>query len=248
MITLIENPFLLDRPEYREGSYRNGRFTLEKQDLPILRGYYVGLQATDGPNYALFEEHKKGERTLWMSVTPMERESQFFHAIAASGHTVIMGLGMGMLLYNVIRKEEVIQVTVVEKNPEVVELLPEITDFENWEGAEKVEFVIEDARKWKPNSTVDVLLVDIWPNLGDEQLRPDLIRIQRNVQAAEVAAWGQELDFATWLKDQDFSPPPTADQFYDYREDLGVPLMGDGAGDRVYARLVMVALENVMLY
>ena len=103
----------LEVPEYSEAS-NGGGWKLEKKTPPMIRGYFNGLQIPKNDNWVLTKDN-----TFWMSLTPMETESQAPHAAAATGHTVIMGFGMGMLAYNVPKKPEVTKVTVIEIDPEV---------------------------------------------------------------------------------------------------------------------------------
>lgn len=208
---------ILTIPEYQEGQH--GEWVLEHRDGILMRGYFTFLQSAS-PNYVL----RKGE-TVWMSLTPMELESQAHHAIAACGHTVIMGLGMGLLLYNVIQKDSVRQVTVVERDPEIVELLHQIANPQSWTGWDKVKIVIADALEWKPDEPVDFLSVDIWSKLGAMSLRSDGQQIQNHVQAQQVALWGQELDFITFLSEEGYEPPPTLEQYHDYIETIEIPLI-----------------------
>ena len=204
-------------PEYKVG--KHGLWTLDQFEPALIHGYFTGPQPTK-PNYRL----KKGN-TVWMSLTPMELESQSHHALFSYGHTVVMGLGMGTLLYNILAREEVTQVTVVERDPEVFELLHQIANPASWLGWEKAKFIFADALSWKPDEPVDYLTVDIWSKLGDSNLRPDGQQIQANVQAELVALWGQELDFITFMAHQGYEPPPTLEQYREYIEAIGIPLI-----------------------
>jgi len=224
-------------PEYKVG--KHGLWTLDRFDETVLiHGYFTGVQPAKH-NYRL----KKGT-TLWMSLTPMELESQSHHALAAYGHTVVMGLGMGVLLYNILEREEVTKVTVVERDPDVLNLLHQIAKPTLWPGWEKARFVIADACSWKPDKPVDYLTVDIWPKLGDYNLRPDGQRIQANVQADKVALWGQELDFITFLAHQGYEPPPTLEQYREYIEAIGIPLIESDNPD--YPSYCMKAGNNAI--
>jgi hypothetical protein len=186
----------LEVPPYREGAY--GKLVLERQDVPKIRGYFRGMQ---GPlqSYRLIE---KGLifPTLWMSTTPMERESQMAHLAAASGHIVIVGCGMGVLLYNVLKKPEVHTVTLIEKNAAMTELLGRISPMADWHGIEKLRVLHADALNDPlPNlGEVDLLSVDIWPVLGEDHAIDDTRAIFQKVQARRVAWWGMELDFVRW--------------------------------------------------
>ncbi|MGB5963562.1 MAG: hypothetical protein WBG73_23195 [Coleofasciculaceae cyanobacterium] len=49
--------------------------------------------------------------------------------------------------------------------------------------------------------------------------------IQRSVRADKVALWGQELDFIRFLAQQGYQPPPTFEQYREYIELIGIPLI-----------------------
>jgi predicted membrane-bound spermidine synthase len=61
-----------------------------------------------------------------MSLSPVEVESLAPHVPHMRGHVVIAGLGMGLALYNALRRPAVWRVTVVERDPEVIALFDAI--------------------------------------------------------------------------------------------------------------------------
>ena len=218
-LKLYQAPYpLLEIPEYRVGQH--GQWTLEKiDDALLIRGYFTAMQpATAG--YRL----SKG-KDIWMSCTPMERESLAPHALNACGHSVVMGLGMGLLLYNILKCDEVDRVTVVERDRAVVELFHQIASPTTWTGWEKVSIVVADALTWKPDAPVDFLSVDIWSKLGDSNLRLEGQRIQQNVLAQKVALWGQELDFIDYAADKGYTAPATLSQYREYIKAIAIPLI-----------------------
>ena len=225
-------------PEYRPGEY--GEWILEEINTPITRGYFTSYQSVTN-NYRLCRGN-----TLWMSLTPMELESQSHHVLAAKGHTVLMGLGMGLLLYNVLLNNDVEKVTVIENDPDVIELFHQITNPTAWQNWDKVSIIVGDALNWIPSETVDYLAVDIWPALGDENLRPNGQKIQQNVRAKQVALWGQELDFISYCVEQGYSPPCTLAQYHEYIEAIGIPLIE--ADNPNYPDYCFRAAQMVMNY
>ncbi len=229
---------LLKVPEYRPGQY--DEWTLKQINTPIIRGYFTSFQSATN-NYSLCRG-----KTLWMSLTPMELESQSHHVLAASGHTVLMGLGMGLLLYNVLLNNDVEKVTVIENDPDIIELFYQITSATTWPNWEKVSIIVADALSWIPSEPVDYLAVDIWSALGDINLRFDGQKIQQNVQAKQVALWGQELDFITYCVEQGYSPPCTLSQYHEYIEAIGIPLIE--ADNPKYPDYCFRAAEMVMNY
>lgn len=123
----------------------------------------------------------------WMSLTPMEIWSQTSGIQAATGHTVVGGLGMGWLLRQIAKKPTVTSITVVEKDQRLLD----------WYGnticanTPKVKDIIcadiyDVARNFDFKKTKFVL--DIWESNGravyDRQLQ------ELRDDGARVWAWG----------------------------------------------------------
>lgn len=182
-------------PPYREARY-NG-WSIEK--FPALRkahaGYFLPSFARPGGHVM---KHKG--KSIWMSMTTMEIESHMPHIDAAHGDVLIMGLGMGFVLYNIARKQSVKSVTVIEFNPDIIALLDKATDLKSWPGWDKVKIITADALTYKPPTPPDFLYVDIWPTMGDDRALEDTKRIQQNVNAALVGYWTQEWDYVSFCQ------------------------------------------------
>jgi len=227
-------------PDYK--AVESGDWSLTQHDVPYIRGYFNGLQRNKLPNWVL----EKGNE-IWMSLTPMEVESQAPHAAAAYGHTVIMGFGMGMLTYNVLKNPKVTKVTAIEIEPEVVELMRLAANMEDWQGIEKLEIVIADALTWTPDEQVNVVLADIWADIGSMRLRGDMQTIQKNVKPDLIAGWSMELDYVTWMQGQGYEPgDEDAYTYSEYVEDIGLPLIEQGSD--AYPPLALAAARNVVMY
>ena len=161
-------------------------------------GYWSGPQlVTDMAALVRVEDEGRSIRT-WMSMTPMEIESQELGCRAASGHTVVMGLGMGWATANAALRPDVTAVTVVEFDPEVIAMIGEIGVFEQLRRRfrSKITVVRGDALTYTPDQPADTLLADIWlPINGDG--RVDQVRAMRaNTGASRVYFWGQEMVIA----------------------------------------------------
>lgn len=170
-----------------------GSWELNVTPLTICPGYW-------GPPHAV--ENMAALRRggdLWMSLTPLEVESQAIGIAAARGHVVIMGLGMGWAAAECALDPEVTAVTVIERDPEVIALHRELALFERLDlgvGA-KVRIVCSDALEWRPNGPVDLLMPDIWlPLVCPGNRAIEVRRMQVNVAARAVYFWGQELELA----------------------------------------------------
>ncbi len=210
--------FRLAIPPFREGQHGAWTLRRDRRPRPIF-GYF------SGPGVVLDTWILSRNGQIWMATTPQELESQYFPVQAARGHTLIGGLGLGIALFNIARKPEVSRVTVVERDAEVLELFAALAAPTTWEGWEKVALVHADAKTYAPDTPVDLLYVDIWPLLAAREALADTQTIQRRVQAARVAWWGQELDFIAWCAARGLAPPPTLEDSRAFAAWTGLPLI-----------------------
>lgn len=186
---------------YREGTF--GPWRLEIGQLPpLLRGYYNGLHAPKDR----YNPNLQKDGRIWMSVSPMETESQYPMVQAAYGHVVVMGLGMGMVLYNLLQRAPVVRVTVVEKDPGVLAAFPRFSGCKKWTNWEKATLLLGDALWWA-DPTADVVLADIWPKLGDTRIERHMRVMRRNIPSAKrFMAWSQEFAYVSWGKKVGLEP------------------------------------------
>jgi hypothetical protein len=161
----------------------------------------------------------------WMSTAPIESEGQVQHVAAAYGHVVVMGAGLGVVLYNLLRKRQVTHVTLVERDPNVITLLRQAADLEHWDGIGKLATEIGDAFEFQSPTRVDCLYVDIWAKPADPQALADTQRIQRNVQAHTVGWWTQEVFFLRWLEQHGADQAPTLTQYQAWAREIDLPLI-----------------------
>lgn len=114
--------------------------------------------------------------TLMMSDTPYEIRAASWFRSQAQGDVLVIGLGLGATLVPVLRKNTVRTVTVVEKNPDVINLVEE--NLRNALAAEgerahrKLEVICADGFKWRAPRGVhyDTIWLDIWPEISTENL------------------------------------------------------------------------------
>lgn len=183
-------------PAYRQGAV--GRWRLTSGGFSVDRGYYSGTWGVWGLPALLRNADGDGKTwETWMSLSPLEIESQGIAPRHAHGHTVVMGLGMGWVAINIAMNPAVSHVSVIERDPDVISLfgwsnalagLPaEVTD--------KIDIIHADALAWRPapGLAADFLYADIWSNLDEPQTLDDVRRMQANVAAKMVYYWGQEL-------------------------------------------------------
>ena len=207
-------------PEIRIPLYRTGRvgaWELKRQEQPVLRGYFRGLQ-TCAENYLLV----RGDR-VWMSLSPVEIESLAPHAAHMRGHVVIAGLGMGLALYNALLRPAVRRVTVLEQDGEVIALFGAISG-RDWVGSERFSIERVDAREWRSAEPVDFLYADIWDKVGAPDAAADTRMMCRNLRPKSAGYWGMEANFVSFLARNRCKPPVTQAQFRSWARTLGVPI------------------------
>jgi hypothetical protein len=219
----LPNPFPpLTVPPFQP--MEHGHWALMKDGrIGRVRGYFTPGYQDMKENWILVD---KSTGTTWMSITPMELESQSHHAFAAHGNVLIGGLGMGVLAYNVAQKPEVRTVTVIERDASIIAMLKVVA--EAWPDAwwSKVTIILGDAFDTPMRNAFDVALFDIWPMVGDTNLRPDLQRLKWIHMAGQWAAWGLEMDFVSWLAEKNIPMQRVLPQHWDlYSKSIGVPLI-----------------------
>ena len=179
-------------PRLREGACAG--WSLSLAPAHAARGYWGRLYAISGMPLLMgpFED----DAAAWMSIVPMEVESQELGIASAHGHTAVLGLGMGWCAANVALRDDVERVTIVERDPDIVALVAALGVFEQLPEAAraKIEIVPADALAWRPDKPVDSLQIDIWAPLVAPDRWDEVRRIQDNVGAASLYFWGQELE------------------------------------------------------
>ena len=161
------------------------------QDIP-LRGYWSPARPVSG-----VISLDRGSDT-WMSLMPVEVESQQIGVDCAAGHVAVFGLGLGWSAALCAVKAGVESVTVVERDSALIALHRALGLFDRLPGGagDKVRIVEGDAFSWRPDRAVDLLAADIWlPIVGGDRVA-EVRRMQANVGAASVYFWGQELEIA----------------------------------------------------
>lgn len=198
----------------------SGRWALRMGGVVLMRGYWSPPQFVE--MIALVRDGK-----TWMSLTPVEVESQQLGVEAAHGHVVIMGLGMGWAAAATALKPEVSAVTVVERDPDVIAMHAELDLFGRLpdEAGEKVRIVAGDALEWRAEGPVDLLIADIWLPLVSEGRVEEVRRMWTNTGAEAVHFWGQEMEIAARAGGCDAAGIAAAVAA------MGLPLVGPGTVD-----------------
>lgn len=193
MPTLFQSDLFMPSYQPREGA----NWFLMVSPLNLGVGYWsAGVLM---PNMAaLARKTPDGRSETWMSLSAREIESQELGCRAATGDTVVMGLGMGWAAVNAALRPEVTRVTVIEMDPEVIGLIDELGIVGQLppEAAAKITVVQGDALAYTPDTPADTLLADIWLPLNGDDRVAQVQTMAANTRAGRVYFWGQEMVIA----------------------------------------------------
>lgn len=167
-------------PEGQRGQWKISRFVVSKEDarFSALRAAMKGRGYVPAGTYTSLTRNG----AIVMSDTPDEMRDHSFAVRQAKGHTLINGLGIGMVLAACLRKRDVERVTVVEIDPDIIALVgPHYRD-------RRVEIVNTCAFDYQPPKGVRYGMVwhDIWSNICGDNL-PEMTRLKRKY--ARRADW-----------------------------------------------------------
>ena len=76
----------------------------------------------------MLTKRSRQENEIWMSTADLELSTMSEQIEAAHGHVLVGGLGMGVYAHLVCRKPEVVSVTVIEPEPEVIDIIKPVID------------------------------------------------------------------------------------------------------------------------
>lgn len=146
-------------PEGSKGPWKIETFTTTREDFHSLkhrRGVPVGETFTKLTR----------DGYLVMSDTPAEMRDHFSPVYRAKGSCLINGLGLGMVLKNILLKEEVTDVIVVEISQDLIDLVsPYYPD-------PRIQYVCADALEYKApkGKLFNMVWHDIWDDICADNL------------------------------------------------------------------------------
>ncbi|WP_205660702.1 hypothetical protein [Aeromonas veronii] len=129
-----------------------------------------------------YKRLKRGA-TVVMSNSPMEVRTNRTFIRRAKGHVLINGLGLGMVLSEILKKPDVKSVTVIEASFDVIKLVaPTFVD------EPRVNIIHADAFKYQPaeDACFDAVWHDIWDAISSENL-PEMHCLHQKYK--RIAKW-----------------------------------------------------------
>ena len=168
-------------PEGRKGPWVVERFTTDRTDFSSMMH---GRPVPVGETFTRLMRNG----FLVMSDTPAEMRDHWEPVYQAKGSCLLNGLGIGMVLKNILEKKEVTDVTVVEISQDLIDLVaPHYSD-------PRVSYICADALEFQPPKGKRYQMVwhDIWDGICSDNL-PDMARLHRK--------YGRRTDWqGSWAK------------------------------------------------
>lgn len=181
----------VNTPDGKCGSWKIETFKVSIEDAYITAARAVMNKARD--LFVPAGEYKRLRcgREIVMSNTPMEIRSNIEFIEKATGNVLINGLGIGMVLQEILKKPEVTKVTVIEKAKEVIQLTAPTFEHDS-----RVTIINADALTYEPPAKeyFDVVWHDIWTYISASNL-PDMRKLERKYKSR--CNWQ-----ASWMRDK----------------------------------------------
>lgn len=153
-------------PPGEKGEAQISHFEVSEQDISIYN-IRASMNRTDPMKVGKFVKLKINGK-LMMTDTEGERRSNAEIFYAANGKCLIGGLGLGMLVCGLMKKEEVTNITVVEKSQDVIDLvLPHIQQI----ATKPLHVVHSDIFNYTTKEKFDTIYMDIWGDLSTDDLK-----------------------------------------------------------------------------
>lgn len=165
----------VELPNMSKGDWKVENFTLDRMDFSSFK---YGREIPVGES---FTRLLRGY-TCVMSDTPAEQRDHSYAVYKATGSCLINGLGIGMVLKNILIKPDVTDVTVVEISQDLIDLVsPYYND-------DRVTFICNDAFTYKPpkGKLFNMVWHDIWDSICTDNL-PEMAKLHRKY--GKCAEW-----------------------------------------------------------
>jgi len=153
------------------GDYALEYFTITEVDFYAKK---IGLKPGDYVRLVNKKTH-----ALLMSNTNMEKRTNEDFVECAKGDVLIGGLGIGLIILAIQDKPEVTSITVIEKSPEVIELITSQIKFNK-----KVKVINDDVFSWIPKTKYDVAYMDIWSYINSDVYYNEMVPLMDKFREA----------------------------------------------------------------
>lgn len=150
-------------PEMKSEFWSITKFTTS--DVPNFRLMLQGRSAPTNTEFTILHRIKNNNKTLVMSDTPAEYNDHLPFIQRAEGHVLIAGLGIGMVIKNIIDKVD--HITVIELSQDLIDLV------HPYYASPKLTVICADIMTWKPpkNTKYDAVWFDIWDDICADNIK-----------------------------------------------------------------------------
>lgn len=152
----------------------------EKKDF--INGYMYSKK--ENIDLSIIELH--GPNNIWMKISPLELESSYMFIKYATGRVGVVGLGLGYVVQELAKKDDISEIIVYEKEKEIIDLY-----YLNFKNNNKIKIINEDAYKADKES-FDFFYVDIYEYKLTSQVVDDYIKFNELHDIDEYLFWGME--------------------------------------------------------
>lgn len=175
-------------PSGERGMWKVEKIEIDKEQAEFskLRAVFDGRGRLEAGTYTRLHHRTRG---IVMSDSPDEMRDHLEIVIRATGHVLINGLGLGMVIAAVLRRPAVERVTVIEIDPDVIALVaPHYA-------CDRLEVIQSCAYSWKPPKGAHYGAVwhDIWDTLcGDNLAQMTRLKRKYSRRCDWQGCWGED--------------------------------------------------------
>lgn len=175
--TYAENPYYknIQIPEAVFGNWELKYESYQPYEAFVYNDILVDEDFREIPRLGFFDEELSFPAVLesgneWMTITPNEIETMRSVVEAAEGNVITFGLGLGYFTYMASEKEQVKNVTVIEKDEDIIRLFEKYI-LPQFPHKEKIEIICMDAFDYAKRNlsdrNFDYAFVDLWHDASD---------------------------------------------------------------------------------
>lgn len=248
---IIKNSHVFHKGELENNPYyknirfndqKSGRFELSlasfnqyelfMYDIPKDCFQGVMIPAIGTVDYRFTFPNIKENGSAWMSITPNEIYTMQKPIKDATGNVLTLGCGMGYFAYMAALKDEVSHVTIIEKQPEVIELFNTFI-LPQFSCKDKITVIQADAFSYMENladGEYDYCFVDIWKGNTDTIPYLKMKKLCSRFKKTKISHWIEDSLVATMIG---FVFVIILEEFYK-NQNMEAPPMNDITSDESY--------------
>ena len=161
-----------------------GSFEIKKINgkKDFINGYMYNKK--ENIDLSILELH--GPNNIWMKISPLEIESSYMFIKYTTGKVGVVGLGLGYVVQELAKKDDVTEVIVYEIEKDIVDLY-----YTNFGDNPKIKVINEDAYK-VTGERFDFFYVDIYEYKLTKQVVDDYNKFNELHDIKEYLFWGVE--------------------------------------------------------